>query len=359
MKQINITYLRIGILLFLLIVVFLFQNIEGWGDVYAQQIYPVISLVLSSFSNIFPFSIDHLFVTIAIIALVIYPFIARKKGKRWIIILFREVEALAWIYVWFYIAWGLNYSQSGILQKLNIQRVQYSEEVFITFSENYIEKLNDSYEAAATEIDTLKTWRSKELQMLLSNQITASYHSISSELAINKPQLKEPRGKDMLLSPLSSMVGVSGSMAPFFCEFTVNSDVLAFGYPATYAHEMAHQLGITNEAEANLYAYETCILSSNRYIRFSGYYSILRYVLGNARSTLSAEKYSELYKSINPEIMTLIQKESIYWNEKYSELLGEIQHYIYNVYLKSNKIGSGTKNYSEVVGMLIAIQEHY
>ena len=57
--------------------------------------------------------------------------------------------------------------------------------------------------------------------------------------------------------PCFSMVGVTGSMGPFFCEFTLNGDLLPPQYPATYAHELAHFLGITSEAEANFYAYHT------------------------------------------------------------------------------------------------------
>lgn len=46
----------------------------------------------------------------------------------------------------------------------------------------------------------------------------------------------------MLFTPLISMVGVTGSMGPFFCEFTLNGDLLPSQYPATYAHELAHLL---------------------------------------------------------------------------------------------------------------------
>lgn len=67
------------------------------------------------------------------------------------------------------------------------------------------------------------------------------------------------------------MVGVTGSMGPFFCEFTLNGDLLPSQYPATYAHELAHLLGITSEAEANFYAYQVCTRSQVQAIRFSGY----------------------------------------------------------------------------------------
>lgn len=89
-----------------------------------------------------------------------------------------------------------------------------------------------------------------------------------------------------MFTPLISMVGVTGSMGPFFCEFTLNGDLLPPQYPATYTHELAHLLGITSEAEANFYAYQVCTRSVNKEIRFSGYFSILGHVLANARQLI-------------------------------------------------------------------------
>ena len=52
-----------------------------------------------------------------------------------------------------------------------------------------------------------------------------------------------------------SRVAVTGYMGPFFTEFNLNQELLSVEYPFTYAHELAHRLGIASEAEANLYAY--------------------------------------------------------------------------------------------------------
>ena len=69
-------------------------------------------------------------------------------------------------------------------------------------------------------------------------------------------------------------------MGPFFCEFTLNGDLLPSQYPATYTHEIAPLLGITSEAEANFYAYQVCTRSQVESIRFSGYFSVLSHILG-------------------------------------------------------------------------------
>ena len=126
----------------------------------------------------------------------------------------------------------------------------------------------------------------------------------------------------MLFTPLISMVGVTGSMGPFFCEFTLNGDLLPSQYPATYAHELAHLLGITSEAEANFYAYQVCTRSQVKDIRFSGYFSILPHVLGNARRLMNEEEYAQLLQRIRPEIIGLVQTNSEYWMKKYNPVIG-------------------------------------
>lgn len=255
----------------------------------------------------------------------------------------RDGEYLLWIYVWFYLAWGLNYSQKNFYERTHIPYVAYTPDKFKEFVEEYIRHLNNSY-VPITSIDKNRVCK----------EAVKGYKQISDTLGIHRPPYDSPRAKTMLFTPLISMVGVSGSMGPFFCEFTLNGDLPPSQYPATYTHELAHLLGITSEAEANFYAYEVCTRSQVESIRFSGYFSILSHVLGNARRLMTAEEYTELFNSIRPEIIELARSNQTYWMAKYSPLIGNIQNWIYDLYLKGNKIESGRKNYSEVIGLLIS-----
>ena len=245
--------------------------------------------------------------------------------------------------MWFYLAWGLNYSQKNFYERTHIPYVAYTPDKFKAFVEEYIRHLNNSY-VPITGIDKNRVCK----------EAVKGYKQISDTLGIHRPPYDSPRAKTMLFTPLISMVGVSGSMGPFFCEFTLNGDLPPSQYPATYTHELAHLLGITSEAEANFYAYEVCTRSQVESIRFSGYFSILSHVLGNARRLLTEEEYTELFNRIRPEIIELARSNQTYWMAKYSPLIGNIQNWIYDLYLKGNKIESGRKNYSEVIGLLIS-----
>lgn len=328
---------------FLLLLVWITQLIPAMGEVYARSVYPVISACLSSFSRLFPFAIGDLFIFLSIIGIIAYPIYGRIKKQPWKSILFREGEYLIWLYVWFYLAWGLNYSQKNFYERTGIPYADYTPEQFGIFVDEYIQNLNKSYVPVN---DINKT--------LIRREAVKGYNQISDSLGVHRPPYDSPRVKTMLFTPLISMVGVSGSMAPFFCEFTLNGDLLPSQYAATYTHELAHLLGITSEAEANFYAYQVCTRSQMKTIRFGGYFSVLNHVLANARRFMSEEEYKELFNRIRPEIIELASSNQAYWMAKYSPLIGDIQDWIYDLYLKGNKIESGRKNYSEVIGLLIS-----
>ena len=231
-------------------------------------------------------------------------------------------------------------------QRTEIPYTAYTPEIFQEFVDDYITQLNRSY----TPVNSIN-------QDLIREETVRIYHQLSDSLGVHRPPHEHPRVKTMLFTPFISMVGVTGSMGPFFCEFTLNGDLLPVNYPATYAHELAHLLGITSEAEANFYAYQVCTRSEAMGIRFSGYFSILGHVLGNAQRLLPEEKYTRLFKRIRPEIIELAKNNQAYWAAKYSPVVGAVQDWIYDLYLKGNKIESGRQNYSEVVGLLISYQE--
>lgn len=338
--------IRYTLLAILLIITWITQLVPSWGEAYARFVYPVISFGLSSFSRLVPFAIGDLFIFLSITGVIVYPMYARLYRKmKWKRIWLNDAEYLVWIYVWFYLAWGLNYSQKNFYERTGIPYTAYTPENFQEFVDDYIERLNDSY-VDITAID----------EPVVCRESVRGYEQISGTLGVHRPPHQSPRAKTMLFTPLISMVGVTGSMGPFFCEFTLNGDLLPSQYPATYAHELAHLSGITSEAEANFYAYQVCTRSAVPEVRFSGYFSILSHVLANARRLMGEEEYAELLRRIRPEVIELAKRNRAYWMEKYSPFIGDIQNRIYDLYLKGNKIESGRKNYSEVIGLLISYE---
>ena len=67
-------------------------------------------------------------------------------------------------------------------------------------------------------------------------------------------------------------------------------------------------------------------------------------------------EHKEYVLSIRPEVRQQLIKQQEFWRSKYSKTLGNLQSVIYDSMLKANKIPSGTKNYMQVIELIIATE---
>lgn len=339
------TLIHYSLLVFCLIAIWIVQANPVLGEGYARIVYPRISRFLPALSGWIPFSLGDLFIFLSIAGVLLYPVYGRIRKLKWGTIFRRIITYLAWVYVWFYLAWGLNYSQSNFYQRTQTPYTPYTAEHFQAFLDDYIDKLNAAY-IPTPELERMD-------KATIHKEITGLYKQHGKELGIHTPE-GNPRVKTMMFTPLFSKMAITGYMGPFFCEFNLNGDLPVPQYAETYAHELAHLLGITSEAEANFYAYQICVRSDDPGIRYNGYFSVFNHILGNARRIMSDEEYKALLARVRPEIIDQAIANRDYWMAKYSPAIGKVQDRIYDLYLKGNKIESGRKNYSEVVGLLIS-----
>lgn len=336
--------LRYILLLLLLGFVVLSRINHAVGEFYATRIYPGISDFLSQLASISRFSLEELAICLFFLLLVYRLLTWRKHG--WKKQIRSCIEILLWITVWFYWGWGINYFRHSFYQRMTLSPVAYEDSVFQSFLYDYTKALNQSYMSFHTSPDT-KLWE-KEIRKI--------YHTVPSQAALCLPQ-EHFTPKNLVFNALYSKVGVLGFMGPFFCEMQLNKDLLPPQYPYTYAHELAHLLSVSSEAEANYWAYKVCTASTNPSIRFSGYLGILPYVMRQAYGCLDDKQYRIWIKGIRPEILTLAEQEHHYWKEKYSPWIGKIQNILYEAFLKGNQISNGQKNYGQVLSLIISERE--
>ena len=363
---------RHWLLLVLLLLVTLAKMIPLWGFIYTTRIYPIIGTLLSPISGFFPFAVGDIFIALSIAWVIFYPiyeiglrkklarryfFLAAKRGSypKKKVVFGRVAEYLLWVYAWFYIAWGLNYSQPNIYDRTGMKPVEVSEAKFKAFAYQYADSLNalsiseKSFFSDSIADDGLKN--------RVRDAVLKEYNKIGYKEGINAPFNQHPHAKTMVFTPLSSMSGVTGSMGPFFCEFTLNGDILPHDYPATYAHEFAHFLGVANEGEANFYSYIVCTASADKQVRFSGYYHIFFHVLNNVFDILGEKEGERFLKHIRPEIIQLAKSDRRYWLSKRCKALDAAQDFIFELYLRGNHVAEGRKSYSGVIGLILAWEE--
>lgn len=349
---------RHGVLIALLILVTLTKMIPLWGFIYTTRIYPVIGTLLSPISGFFPFAVGDIFIALSITWVILYPIY--EIGLRKKRVFGRVAEYLLWVYAWFYIAWGLNYSQPNIYYRIGMKPVEVSKAKFKKFAYQYADSLNALSNASlsnARKSISPDSIVDDALKNRVRDAVLKEYNKIGYREGINKPFNQHPHAKTMVFTPLSSMAGVTGSMGPFFCEFTLNGDILAHDYPATYAHEFAHFLGVANEGEANFYSYIVCTASADKQVRFSGYYHIFFHVLNNVFDILGEKEGERFLKHIRPEIIQRARNDRHYWLSKRCKALDAAQDFIFELYLKGNHVAEGRKSYSGVIGLILTWNE--
>ena len=367
--------LRHGILLIILLLIMLFKLIPQWSICYTSFIYPHIGAILSHISGIFPFAIGDLFIALSIAWVILYPIyqIFFKKiliRKRWLkqdacllktrVALGRVAEYLLWVYAWFYIAWGLNYSQPNIFYRMKMMPAKVSEKTLRDFTHRYVDSLNYLSEACRVKNNQFickNTDSFDKLKAITRSNILKGYNELQkapTNMGINSPFNQHPHVKTMMFSRFSSMAGVTGSMGPFFCEFTLNGEVQPHDYPATYAHEFAHFLGVANEGEANFYSYVVCTQAKDKAVRFSGYYHIFFHVLANAYDILGEKEGEALLHRVRPEIIALAKSDRRYWLGKRCKAIDAAQDFIFELYLRGNNVKEGRKSYSGVIALILS-----
>lgn len=380
---------RHWVLLALLLLIILTKMNLRWGLTYTFFIYPHIANFLSHVSGIFPFAIGDIFITLSIAWVILYPiyelFIKKILIKKGIIkiltqkgiktgcfhqaphvfkkktVFGRVVEYLLWVYAWFYIAWGMNYSQPNVFIRIGMAPAEVSKQDLRAFAYRYVDSLNYlSEECNLSRKGFIFEGKSNSLKFATKDAVLNGYKKLAASsvfMGINAPFNQNPHAKTMVFSRLSSMSGVTGSMGPFFCEFTLNGEVLPHDYPATYAHEFAHFLGVANEGEANFYSYLVCTASTDKAVKFSGYYQIFFHVLANVFDILGEKEGAALVKRIRPEIINLAKSDRKYWLSKRCKALDAAQDFIFDLYLRGNNVKEGRKSYSGVVALILSWEQ--
>ena len=374
--QLNIHRLkwRHWLLIILLTLVTITKSNQYLGIAYTTHVYPAIGCLISPISGLFPFAIGDIFIALSITWVIFYPiyeiFLRKRldmrfhflrtsnvRNKKKSAVFARVAEYILWVYAWFYIAWGLNYSQPNVYYRIGMKPVEINKAKLKAFAYQYADSLNKLSEECEVKGKESKwlTERGNDYdeKVKCEKSILKGYYRIGG-CGINAPFNHHPHVKTMVFSWLSSMAGITGSMGPFFCEFTLNSDLRHHEYPATYAHEFAHFLGVANEGEANFYSYLVCTASSDMAVRFSGYYSIFFHVVNDVFDILGEKEGSAFLKHIRPDIIQLAKSDRRYWLSKRSKVINTAQDIMLDLYLRGNNVAAGRKSYSQVIALILA-----
>lgn len=326
-------------------------------SLYSNILYPIISTPLRWISSWFFFPLGDLLYALLILYVLrkIYLFVRRafkkdlKKSHRLLIPL-QIVNFGILLYIVFKILWGLNYSRPSIASTLAIHDKKYNVKELVMLGRFLITRINQ-VQLLRAKLPQGKPgpYTSKQLQLTAKeayDHLGETHPFFNYKVAVLKPVLN---------SWLITKIGIEGYYSPPSGEANINMRLPATGLPFVACHEMAHQIGVAREDEANLVGYLTSTASKDINFQYAGYYSILRNVMFEIRIK-SPEDYKLLYKDLNPLTIADYKQEREFW-KKYNSQMFDYFGMAFDKFLKINNQPKGIDSYQDIVLWVYNIHE--
>lgn len=320
---------------------------------YSNGLYPYISKMFRYVLGWLPFSFGDLVYAFAIIYILRWLFVNRKRvvkdTKYWLVDVFCAISI---VYFAFHLFWGLNYYRLPLYKSLHLN-ADYTTEQLVDVTEKLIAKANDLH-LEITKNDSLKVdipYSKNDILQMAPN----GYDGLKSEfphLAYHPRSVK----KSLFSYPLTYM-GFSGYLNPLTNEAQVDGLIPFYKFPTTTCHEMAHQLGFAAENEANFIGCLAAINNKDMYFKYTGYTFALRFCLNEIYRRDEA-LYENTVKHVNYGILVNYKEVRTFW-ESYQNPAEPLFKKTYSSYLKANKQDKGMESYSYVVALFVNYFEDF
>jgi hypothetical protein len=301
--------------------------VERW---YASGLYPRLQRLLTTLSNLAPFSLFDALCLAAVVAfaLLLYRSIHTRGWARGLARTGREaLVASAAIYLVFLLTWGLNYRRVPLSEKLAFDAARTSPEAVDQLALRTIDGLNRFYAGAhQTPVDLTALGQAFQ----------------SAQAALRGPRIVPGRPKETLLGGYFHNAAIAGMTDPFLLETLVAPDLLDVEKPFVIAHEWGHLAGYADEAEANFIAWLTCMRGDE-----GAQYSAWLGLLGHARSR-DRRVFGRLTLGPRIDIFAMSAR-----YDGTPRLLRFAAREGYDKYLKANRVAKGIESYDAVVQLIV------
>ena len=327
------------------------KNIEVGNSVvekyYSDFFYLYISEKLRFITGWISIPIGDLLYLFIILSLIYFVFFRIKKSTN--ILLNLGSSAFIFIFL-FYVLWGLNYKRVPVKDHLNVDG-NFEIKELTDFTETLIDKINKKH---------IFLFKNDSVRPINEYSFTESIEISKNNIDKLKEKLKKPIiksdyknvsvKKSLFSLPLTYM-GFSGYINPFTNEANINYKIPSTSLIFVINHEIAHQLGIASEKDANFISYLMLISSDDEYLKYCGLSYALRLCL-NELSKLDYDKYQYLSQKVNKGIIKDFVEINKFW-KNYEGKIEKVSKKSYDLYLKQNNIQSGIKNYNESISLIL------
>ena len=263
------------------------------------------------------------------------------RARRW---LYRLAAAALCAALAFGLLYAPLYRRASAADTLGLPAAEVNEQTVYDAAAYFVGRLNETSALLERDGDgnVVPPYTFDELARLLNEQFDRLEGECFSPCYV--------RPKSVVLSAGMSYLGITGIYFPFYAEANVNRNIPAYQLACTMAHEMAHAKGVSREADANIAAYVVCVLADDAYLNYSG----LMPAAARLLNALPAEQYEELYARLAPAVRQEYANANAHY-ARYEGVIGTVSGFFNDLFLKANGISSGTRNYSETTGSLVAL----
>ncbi len=307
--------------------------------VYGRHLYPMWADMVGTFTGRIPFSLGDLLYILLILMFVRWLFRWQRHAGGWVSML----STVGWIYVFFQLGWGLNYSRLPIQQRLGLVATPADTLRLPELTDRLLEQTN-----------AYAICRSSSAMPPFDSLVRAAkdgYSSLSRKGVF--PATSVFSVKVSLFGRLGNYLGYSGYFNPFTGEAQLNDAVPPVLHPFVIAHEIGHQLGFAREQDANLSGFLAARASPDSFMRYSAYFDMFLYanaVLFSSDSLAGRRLLSRLHPNARKDLDALRS-----FKKQYRTPVEDIVDVVYDQYLKANGQKDGTRSYGKVVLTLLAI----
>lgn len=321
---------------------------------YSNTIYPVVSKAFRIIFGWLPFSVGDLFYSVAILLIIRFLYVSLTKKKENKRDIFWSLGATLSVVVFlFYSLWGLNYARNTLYERMAMQKNEMSEEALLEYA-TLLNKKISALHWQLTKNDTIPVVVPYSKDEIFS-MVPKGYIPLSEKfpfLAYSPVSLK----KSLLSLPLTYM-GFSGYLNPFTGEAQVDYLIPKVSLPVTCAHEIAHQIGIGFESEANFIGFLASVHHDDPYIQYSAYIMAYRYALWDLART-NPDLFEEYVNKTPQGIIKNIQEIENFWLS-YDNKSEAYFKAFYEGYLRLNNQEDGLRSYSKMTDLLLAYTQKY
>ena len=331
-----------------------FSASSDLADWYAVHISRPVRDAAGAFCALFPFSLMELMYILLGLGLIIFlartVYLAAKRKIRLGGIAERFCALLlaaAYIVTGFLAVFSVDYRAPGFVQRSGFHKEEMSAQALFSAAEFFAGRAMEYADRVPRDEDGLFCEAPSEYL----SRSGAIYQELGRRFGLLAAESRTPK-QMLFFSDIMTAMGFTGVYFPFLGESNVNVRCPAAFIPATAAHELAHQRGITSEEEANFLGVTAAVLSGDDTYAYSGYLSGALYLM-NAVYGQSPEKWRQLRSTFRGGFLADWEYNSGFWPQKRSTVT-EASEKAYDTYLKASGDGRGMLSYGACVDLIVS-----